>query len=147
MIAIGLVPVLLLTYVIFLFVSPHPFLNGVPQFILASINALISSSQANYVNRLDDFIYRKVKTLPAPKREHVKKVWIVIVTAFFTLTAATLLSIARIIFSSGQQISTIYFSFLDTLIIVTTGHGYFLLAIVAWFSWVSPSTLKRFREE
>ena len=126
------------------------FLDGVPQFLLASINSLITTSQANYLNRLDDILHAK-----RVKPEHATRtlrVWTLLLAAFFTLTATALLSVFRIILWASHQgdpawvgnpcwDSTV--STVDKFIIAGTGWGYFLLALVAFLSWVWPSSAKK----
>ncbi len=119
----------------------EPFLGGngrniTPQFILASINALISSSQAAYINRLEDKIdYFK----RSDKNIKFRWIWIILVSGFFSLALSTLMAVFRIMLWSVQKT----YGRFDELIVVTTGYGYVLLFFVALKSWLIPLTLKK----
>ena len=137
----------------------HPFNNVVVVFILASINALISSGQASYLNRLDD-LFQKVenqsKFSDRKKFEKIAWVWTLLICAFFSLSLAALTSVIRIFLTfhyvtngdvTCNKALTSLFSLIDTIIITTTGWGYLLLLIVAIKSWAFPTSLNEFKKD
>lgn len=140
-------PIVLGTLAFVLLDSLKQFDNIVPVIILASINALISSSQATYIIRLDSLIQDRRARIDLQKNDNFSKfawVWTLLVAAFFAISVAALLSVTRIILTYCSGInSDQLFKVWDTLIIISTGWGYLLLFSVAVKSWILPSSLNR----
>jgi len=145
-----LLPVCLLMLLIIYLRPTPPFLDGPPQYILASLTFLISSSQASYIIKFDDRIHDG--RIPVRRSWRTATLWTLLLAAFFTLTLAALLAILRIMLSAGCPSGELlpestnsgmctWFTWVDPLVVVMTGYGYLLLAGEAWLSWVSPSTL------
>lgn len=120
-------------------------LTGIPQFIVASVNALITATEATYLIRLDTlFRERKIRL-----NRRVKWNWRLLLAGWWALTFCTLLVIGRIVASAwfpdqiadaaqitrAAEVSHGVFICLDLAIVSLMGLGYFLLAIVAALAW------------
>jgi hypothetical protein len=111
----------------------EPLLSGIPQFIVASVNFLITTAQARYVIRLDE-LFRDQK-IPVICRTKLN--WWFLLTGWWTLTVCSLFVVGRIVLSgfiSVKQFPWVFGPF-DLLIVILMGLGYVFLAIVAALAW------------
>lgn len=109
-------------------------LDGSPQFIIASINVLITSSQASYLIRLDGIIRERLKNKKDITRH--KTTWFFLLLAWWVLTGTAIFTFAaRIIPSIMLKNDHLYFTVCDPIIIIGTFAGYCILAVVAARSW------------
>lgn len=113
-------------------------LTGVPQFIIASINFLITSSQATYLLKLEEEIERRIYKGKGIKKH--KRNWRILLSAWWILTGTAIFTLFFRILPSMFVDNDIekqcdYFFCLDFIIIFGTFIGYFLLATVAFFAW------------
>lgn len=110
-------------------------LDGTPQFIVASINALITSSQAGYLNRLDDMFHGK-----SPPKLPVRVQWHMLLAGWWILTVTTIVTVFRIGFGamSSYDATDSAFVRLDLAIVSLMGLGYCWIAVVALLAWRIP---------
>lgn len=109
-------------------------LDGTPQFIIASINFLITSSQAIYVLKLEDVIKERLKANKDITRH--KTNWSFLLLAWWILTGTAIFTFAaRIVPSIFLKNDNSYFIVCDPFIIFGTFVGYCTLAVVAARSW------------
>lgn len=109
-------------------------LDGSPQFIIASINVLITSSQASYLIRLDGIIKERLE-IKKDITKH-KTTWFFLLLAWWILTGTAIFTFAaRIIPSIILEKDHSLFTVIDPIIIIGTFVGYCILAVVAARSW------------
>jgi len=106
----------------------EPVLSGVPQFILASINALITATVARYVMELEDRV-RKSKPQPRCK---LKAQWYLILSGWWAVALSAILVLGRIIMASAWSIENALF---DMALVILSLAGYVLLASVNCVGW------------
>lgn len=109
-------------------------LDGSPQFIIASINFLITSNQSLYVLKLEEVIRKRLEE-NKDITSH-KKNWFFLLLAWWTLTGTAIFTFAaRIIPSIILKNDNLFFTVCDPFIISGTFVGYCMLAVVAARSW------------
>lgn len=130
-------------------------LSGVPQFIVTSINFLITTGQSRYlmdvessaaeaVGRYEGLICQK----EPPKKNDVKKAWDtlerhkinwqIFLFAWWCLTCGSMLGIFRVLISVGyysQQTNDLFFIRTDVVILCLMFLGYGSLAVITARAW------------
>ena len=113
-------------------------LTGPPQFILASINFLITSSQAQYILSLEKEAADAITGSKDVTRHRTN--WHILLWAWWTLTLTALVTVVlRIIpamyVARDLQLNHSWFVTVDLIIIISTAVGYGLLALFAGRAW------------
>lgn len=111
----------------------EPFLSPIPQFIVASVNFLITTTQAQYLNRLNERIYYKKISVSLS----VKLQWWFLLLGWWILTASSVLVIGRIVAFAFKYVDQWgwFFGWFDLLIVIFMGLGYVCLMVVACLAW------------
>jgi len=116
-------------------------LTGSSQFIVTSVNFLITSSQAIYVNRLEEMTEARIKETKT-RGEKFEKLgrfrcnWRLLLSGWWVLTGCSLaLVFGRIIPSAWLDSSHPYLIGADIFLVSVMGIGYGLLASVAFRAW------------
>lgn len=119
-------------------------LSGIPQYIIASINVLITISQSTYIMNLEELIARRIKEIetesPDKNIKRHKTNWHLLLAAWWMLAGMAMVTIIlRIIpsmfFDHEAEIHHPWFIFIDFLILLGTFLGYSLLATISFRSW------------
>jgi len=107
----------------------EPFLSDIPQFIVASVNFLITTAQAQYLIRLDERIYNKEIRVT----HRVKRQWCFLLLGWWVLTISSLLVVGRIAAYGLKYVDQFkcFFGWFDLSIVIVMGLGYALLMVVA----------------
>ena len=111
-------------------------LDGTPQFVVAAINALITSNQATNLARIEELFRSQ---LVSPTRR-ARLQWNLLVTGWWLLALTTVVAMFRIGFSAMVSDSKTHpvFINLDLGIISTMGLGYLCFATTGFLAWRAP---------
>ncbi|NIP37934.1 MAG: hypothetical protein GWO07_02690 [Candidatus Dadabacteria bacterium] len=119
-------------------------LSGIPQYIIASINILITINQSTYIMGLERLIADRIRQtetdgITRTIKRH-KENWHLLIAAWWMLAStAVALIIFRIIpsmyFDDATELTHPWFIAVDFMIIFGTLLGYFLLLAIAFRSW------------
>ena len=122
-------------------------LTGTPQFIVTSVTVLITSSQAAYINRLQEMIQTRIKAGNWSNFNRFRWNWYLLISGWWCLTVSGILLVClRIIPSafvtdSVEKVSS-YFIWVDIILTFLLLIGYSLLAAVAFLAWKPPWRMK-----
>ena len=111
-------------------------LDGTPQFVVAAINALITSNQATNLARVEELFRRQ---LVSPTRRAMFQ-WNLMLTGWWLLALTTVAAILRIVFSTMVSDSKTHpvFINLDIGLVSMMGSGYLCFAITGFLAWRAP---------
>ncbi len=113
-------------------------LTGIPQFVLTSLTFLVTTTQANYILRLEGVIAKAIDDKKDITRHRAN--WHIFLVGWWMLTGTAIGTIfIRIIPSmfidDPHERINLWFIIWDFLILFSTAVGYALLAVVALRSW------------
>jgi len=140
-------PVVLLLSLMAILKPEEPILSDISQFIVTSINFLITTGQARYLMDLEEAAKKTIEKftcLPAEKKKDAQKNlkrheinWYIFLPAWWYLTYASILGVIRIILFAGYFAESWkgFFIWVDVAILTLMFLGYSFLAIVAFRSW------------
>jgi cellobiose-specific phosphotransferase system component IIC len=106
----------------------EPVLSNVPQFILASINALITATVARYVMDLR----RRLRKSTTQSDRKVKAQWYLILFGWWAVALSAVFVLVRIIMASAWSKE---YGVFDLSLVILTLAGYVLLASVNCLAW------------
>ncbi len=111
-------------------------LDGTPQFIVAAINALITSNQATNIARIEE-LFRSQLVRPTARARFQRNL---LVTGWWLLALTTVVAIVRIGFSAMVSDSKTHpvFINLDLGLVSSMGLGYLCFAITGFLAWRAP---------
>lgn len=116
------------------------FLDGPPQFILVSVNALLTTAQATYINRLKDLFggHEGRERLEATTDRRWQ--WHALLTGWWLVCIATIFTIFRIALRHGTDIPATdpYFIIFDFTILLFLFLGYVSGMICAMLAYGIP---------
>lgn len=119
-------------------------LSGIPQYIIASINILITINQSTYIMSLEKLIADRIRQTEKDGKPRIikrhKENWRLLLTAWWLLAAtAVVIILLRIIpsmiFDDATELTHPWFILVDFIIIICTMLGYLLLLAVAFRAW------------
>ena len=111
-------------------------LDGTPHFVVAAINALITSNQATNIARIEE-LFRRQLVRPTGRAMFQ---WNLLVTGWWFLALTTVVTIFRIGFSGMVSDSKTHpvFINLDLGLVSLMGLGYLCFAITGFLAWRAP---------
>ena len=111
-------------------------LDGTPQFVVAAINALITSNQATNIARVEE-LFRRQLVRPTGRAMFQ---WNLMLTGWWLLALTTVVAILRIVFSAMVSDSETHpvFINLDLGLVSMMGSGYLCFAITGCLAWRAP---------
>lgn len=119
-------------------------LSGQPQFIIASINLLITIAQSRHIVNLEELTANRIrKTERDGIRRDMSKYrtnWHLLLTAWWMLAGVAMITLLfRILpsmfVSDAVELTSTWFIFVDLVVILGTFTGYSLLAVIAFRAW------------
>lgn len=119
-------------------------LSGQPQFIIASINLLITIAQSRHIVNLEELTANRIrKTERDGIRRDMSKYrtnWHLLLTAWWMLAGVAMITLLfRILpsmfVSDAVELTNTWFIFVDLVVILGTFTGYSLLAVIAFRAW------------
>ena len=111
-------------------------LDGTPQFVVASINGLITTNQATNISRIEG-LFRNQLERPSARERFM---WNMLLTGWYLLALTTVITISRIGFSamiSNSKTHPVFIN-LDLGIVSMMGLGYLFLAMTGFVAWRLP---------
>lgn len=135
-------------------------LSGIPQYVIASINLLITINQSTYIMSLEQLIADRIRLIESDKKyrslKRHKANWHLLLAAWWMLAGTAIITLLlRIIpsmfFDDATELTHPWFIFIDFVIIIGTFVGYlFLLTIVyrawKWNSWQGKADPTQYQE-
>lgn len=119
-------------------------LSGQPQFIIASINLLITIAQSRHIVNLEELTANRIrKTERDGIRRDMSRYrtnWHLLLTAWWMLAGVAMITLLfRILpsmfVSDAVELTNTWFIFVDLVVILGTFTGYSLLAVIAFRAW------------
>lgn len=119
-------------------------LSGQPQFIIASINLLITIAQSRHIVNLEEITAARIRQTEqdgVPRdMSRYRTNWHLLLTAWWMLAGVAMITLLfRIIPSmfvrDSVELTSPWFIFVDMIVIIGTFAGYSLLAVIAFRAW------------
>lgn len=119
-------------------------LSGAAQYIIASINMLITISQSTYIMNLESLTAKRITDIETKKKtgniDRYKTNWHILLLAWWMLAGMAILTLAFRIIPSifvGDETEKYHpwFITLDFIIVAGTLFGYLLLASLSFRAW------------
>ncbi len=119
-------------------------LSGQPQFIIASINLLITIAQSRHIVNLEELTADRIRKMEQDgvRRDmsRYRTNWHLLLTAWWMLAGVAMVTLLfRILpsmfVSDAVELKSAWFIFVDLVVILGTFIGYSLLAVIAFRAW------------